>query len=149
VQEVLVRNALSVGSGSLQNLARKMWRNTVVVAQGARELALGKQGVDADAVYLAGLLHNVGELALLRLYADLEADTAAPLDLVTISHDISRVHESVGARLLRGWGVSPSLCRLAAAGRTDGAADERRGRHGGDRTGGVRGGGRLGRWESV
>lgn len=112
-QEVLVRNALAVGDGPLQELGERMWRNTVVVAQGARELAARQPGVDADRVYLAGLLHNVGELVLLRLYSDLQSGSVAPLDLAAMGHQIHGLHESVGGKVLRSWKMSPALCRLA------------------------------------
>lgn len=112
-QEVLIRNAVAIDSGPMRSLGERMWRNTVVVAQGARELASRDAGVDEDTVYLAALLHNVGEVALLRLYADLQAASVAPLDQASVSSQIDSLHESVGGKLLRTWKMSPTLCRLA------------------------------------
>ena len=112
-QEVLIRNAVAVPEGPLRKIADRMWRNTLIVAQGARELALLRRGVDADTVYLAGLLHNVGELVLIRLYAELHETAGDPVDPATVEHQIEKLHEGVGSKVLRSWQMPPLLCRLA------------------------------------
>ena len=80
---------------------------------GARELAALKGTVDAGEVYLAALLHNIGEMVLIRLYSALQAASGESLDPLAMSEQIESLHEAVGAKLLKGWHMSPLLCRLA------------------------------------
>jgi len=112
-QEVLMRKALAVTSGPLVEIADRMWSSMLVVAQGARELAALKSSVDADEVYLAALLHNIGEMVLIRLYSDLQAGPGEPFDRVAMTEQIESLHEAVGGKLLKSWHMSPLLCRLA------------------------------------
>ena len=113
-QEVLVRNALAVGAGPLRDVGERMWRNTLVVAQGARELAGRVKGVDVDTVYLAGLLHNVGELVLVRLYSDLQTGSSAEIDMASLEPQIEALHQGVGGKVLRAWKMAPVMIRIAS-----------------------------------
>ncbi len=113
-QEVLVRNALAVGAGPLRDVGESMWRNTLVVAQGARELAGQVKGIDADTVYLAALLHNVGELVLVRLYSDLQTGGAEDVDMASLEPQIEALHQGVGGKVLRSWKMAPVMIRIAS-----------------------------------
>lgn len=121
-QEVLMRTALAVTSGPLVAIAERMWSSMLVVAQGARELATLKGTVDADEVYLAALLHNIGEMVLIRLYSDLQAASGESLDHAAMSAQIESLHEGVGGKLLTSWRMSPLLCRMAGEHHTLGQA---------------------------
>jgi HD-like signal output (HDOD) protein/CheY-like chemotaxis protein len=113
-QEVLVRNALAVGAGPLRDVGERMWKNTLVVAQGARLLAGKVKGVDADTVYLAGLLHNVGELVLVRLYSDLHSGSGGDIDMASLEPQIEALHQGVGSKVLRSWKMAPVMIRIAS-----------------------------------
>lgn len=95
------------------------WKHSVAVASAAHLLAIRARTVTADVAFVAGLLHDVGEL-LICLQRPLEAreviiraeNTGAP------NFEVERelfgfTHAEVGARLLEVWGLGAA--EVAAA----------------------------------
>jgi HD-like signal output (HDOD) protein len=63
-------------------------------------------------MFIAGLLHNLGELLCLKLFADLRADAPAEGLLDELAPEIERVHEDFGMALARSWNLPMSLVRI-------------------------------------
>lgn len=89
---------------------RYFWKHSLSVALIARELALRQDDANAEDAYLAGLLHDVGRLALLVvapeinhvLFNEPDSDTLCEQEQLRLG--IS--HTEAGAWLLGQWGLS-------------------------------------------
>lgn len=120
------RRVLALGQqviiGGLHTLDREpygavvadLWRNTLVCARGARLLAGALDMPDPEGVFVAALLHNIGELALLRVLSEQHPPSAGePDDLREVARVLRGAHEEVGAAVLRSWGMPERLARIA------------------------------------
>ena len=109
-QEALIRRAIGPAAGRFAAYQLAAWRNMVVTANLARALSVSLRRSDGESLYIAGLLHNVGELAILHALSEQSVgeppagDSCA--DLAGLVH---RHHEEVGALLLRSWGMAPQV----------------------------------------
>jgi putative nucleotidyltransferase with HDIG domain len=89
-----------------------LWKHSVEVAAYAAELAI-LCGCDREEAFTAGLLHDIGRLAMAKLdgntldrrarLAELKLPTAW-IDLVTCRHD----HAEIGGSLLQSWSFPQS-----------------------------------------
>jgi HD-like signal output (HDOD) protein len=109
------------------NSVRTLWKHSIEVASIAADFGL-ICGCDVEKAFLAGLLHNVGRLAIEKLdceiltirtrLLDLQVSTVW-VDLVTCQHD----HGEIGGALMEKWNLPDSLaCGLqiyAPAGEAD------------------------------
>jgi HD-like signal output (HDOD) protein len=84
-------------------------RHCVVVAHAARAVAMRSQVCDADAAFLAGLLHDVGDVACLHALADMFR--GKPLDLELMASAIRTCSRDAGTLVLRLWGLPDHLRR--------------------------------------
>ena len=97
------------------------WKRTLVKAIAARELAARYENVDPDDAFLAGLLQDIGMLALLKelgepyaqflKQAQSEHADLVLLELETLGFD----HRLLSARMMQSWGLPESLWRTIAA----------------------------------
>lgn len=91
----------------------EIWRHSVQIGVIAFTLARITPGLDADRALLAGLVHDIGELALLRmteLYPVLRADSTR------LEQVILAMRGEVGAYVLEQWRVGPELVTVATEG---------------------------------
>lgn len=92
---------------------RTFWKHSLTVACIAKELATKLGAGSAEEAYLAGLLHDIGRLALLvtvplpsqALFADLDDDTLVPKEQQLLGMS----HTEAGAWLLRRWHLSDAV----------------------------------------
>ena len=101
----------------------RLWRNAFVTARAADRLArtvhrsrpeLRPELPNLDSLYVAALLHNIGEILLLQLLSELDALPAPdPDDLGPLADGLARLHEELGAQLARTWALPPLVVRLA------------------------------------
>jgi HD-like signal output (HDOD) protein/CheY-like chemotaxis protein len=113
--QVLVRALFDLG-GELQTVADGMWRNTAVTAFVARELGTRIRHPDPEELHLAAMLHNLGELVLLRAFGQLVGKRRCPEGaLQALATRVERSHEDVGRRLIKSWGMPSDLVLLAGA----------------------------------
>jgi putative nucleotidyltransferase with HDIG domain len=96
-------------SRPLQNL----WEHSEAVARVAYDLA-PFAGIDAETAYVAGLLHDIGRLAFVKLPAELRIREqewlAAGFPVVyaeTLAYGLD--HAASGAKCLRAWALPESL----------------------------------------
>ena len=92
--------------------ARKMLRHAVATAAYAREIA---RLVDRqpDEAFLCGLMHDVGEPALLQLATDLATKHGHKLDDATAAAELERLHPRVGGMIARSWKLPPLVVAAA------------------------------------
>ncbi len=113
--EVVLRDTLGVTSGPLARVGKKLWANVQVTARGAQELAELMGLPDPEGFYVDGLLHNVGEVIMLKLFSKrLTEDAVGGLGLERLAEEISKAHQQVGRRVLEAWGMPPHVVRVAA-----------------------------------
>lgn len=94
------------------------WQHSLYCALASRAIAKRMRRVDPEAVFTAGLLHDIGELVI---FNRLPKQARAALELVLDSGDELPIylaerqtmgldHAQVGAALARHWGLPPMLC---------------------------------------
>lgn len=109
---------------------RRIWVHSVVTAIIAEESAHILR-VGSDFAYTAGLLHNLGVLALMSVYFDeysrmLDVYTDFGFDLLQTERDLFEIdHSAAGAYLAQDWNFPNSLAAAIAVHHDDPAADER------------------------
>ena len=107
---VTVLEALDVPGG-----ARSLWLHSLTVATAARELALELKCPDAGACFTAGLLHDMGKIALAKVVPEKLAAAAAAVQSegITLQEAERRFelapHDRVGARLAKQWRFPANL----------------------------------------
>jgi putative nucleotidyltransferase with HDIG domain len=114
VLSISVLDVLRIGPGGGHD-PRALWTHALTVATAARELAEEIRFPDPGACFTAGLLHDMGEIALARLAPDKVAaafDTmrtdGVAIDVAERRHGLSP-HDRVGSRLARRWKFPASL----------------------------------------
>jgi HD-like signal output (HDOD) protein/CheY-like chemotaxis protein len=113
-QEALIAPLFTVEREPFGALSQAMWANVQVTAHGARALSVSLELLEPDEVFLAALLHNVGELLLLRAYRDAVLHTPEGVaDLDAFADLARREHEAAGGALLKAWGTPTSVVRIA------------------------------------
>jgi putative nucleotidyltransferase with HDIG domain len=106
---IAVREAFSGLSGSHTGDFDGFWRHSLLVAELAEAIARESAPADAEEAYLAGLLHDVGELLLLgglrNTYGRLlgEAEGAEPALVALEQATLQTDHAAVGAWLVERW----------------------------------------------
>jgi HD-like signal output (HDOD) protein len=99
---------------------RAIWRHSLACGLLARELAVGGGVIDKDVAYTAGLMHDVGRLALTvlrpREYAALlESHTGSPRSILKPERELFGFdHCEAGRRLVADWKLPPSFSVIAA-----------------------------------
>jgi HD-like signal output (HDOD) protein len=99
--------------------AKDLWTHSIAVAAVARDLATKVAPEIAEEVFLAGLTHDLGLVALLQvmpkeLAAVCDKAEKDPRPFVEIEREmIGMDHEQIGASLTTAWGFPPA-CRMAA-----------------------------------
>jgi putative nucleotidyltransferase with HDIG domain len=107
---ISVLEALNVPGG-----ARSLWLHSLTVATAARELAIELRCPDDGACFTAGLLHDMGKIALAKVAPDKLAAAAAAVQAegITLQEAERRYnlapHDRVGARLAKQWRFPANL----------------------------------------
>jgi putative nucleotidyltransferase with HDIG domain len=113
VLSISVLDALKIGPGGHD--PRALWTHSLTVATAARELAEEIRFDDPSACFTAGLLHDMGEIALAKLAPDLVAAAfetmraeAVAIDVAERRHGLTP-HDRAGSRLARRWKFPAAL----------------------------------------
>lgn len=134
--DTVAKAAILIGTAQIRNLALSMsvarsfaglpndlvsmdnfWRHSLLCALAARHLAKEVRRCDPDALFTAGLLHDIGELVI---FNRLPEQARQALELVLDNQDEIQVHEAerqmlgfdhadVGGELAREWKLPPLL----------------------------------------
>ena len=100
------------------SVARTFWRHGLLCAALARHLAMQK-GVDGELAYMAGLMHDVGRLAMLMQFpqqTDVLLRVRSDDDNFGIDREFARFgfdHAQVGGALLELWGLPEQIVQAA------------------------------------
>lgn len=107
----------SASGGQFEDHLVQLWRHAISVAYGSRWLAnVTGLGNLADEAFLAGLLHDVGKMSLLRIIEDLieERGEELPVSDAVLDVAMRHLHPSHGATLLESWNLPEVFCRVVA-----------------------------------
>ena len=100
----------------VKSLMQRLWQHSVGCAIGAKWLAEHANCREhANEAFMAGLLHDVGALLLLRVLESLrtrQPEQSMPESLIL--EVIGALHAEQGARLIRHWGLPESYAEVAA-----------------------------------
>lgn len=88
---------------------RRLWRHGIATALTARQLALGLREASSERLFLAGLLHDVGEAVLVAATGQPPLGQRGPARLEEERSRWGCDHAEVGARLLARWNLPDSL----------------------------------------
>ncbi|OGU14303.1 MAG: hypothetical protein A2076_08555 [Geobacteraceae bacterium GWC2_53_11] len=95
---------------------QKLWEHSLACATGARWLAkkTGYVNLAAES-FMAGLLHDIGQLALLKVLDDIhrKKETKAVFSDTLINEILDRMHGDVGYKLMKSWSLPEAYCSIA------------------------------------
>ena len=104
------------GNDYLNSSMQQLWNHSLACATGARWLAK-KSGYTSLAAegFMAGLLHDIGQLALLKVLDDIHRnkESKAAFSETLITEILDRMHEEVGYNLLKSWSLPEEYCSIA------------------------------------
>jgi putative nucleotidyltransferase with HDIG domain len=93
-----------------------LWEHSLSCATGAKWLAkkTGYASLAAES-FMGGLLHDIGQLALLKVIDDIQRnkETQAVLSETLIDEVLDQMHENVGYQLMKSWSLPESYCSIA------------------------------------
>ena len=107
VLSITVFDTLRIGVDGID--PRALWTHSLTVATAARELAAEIRFNDPGACFTAGLLHDMGKIALAKLDPEKLAATLATMRSDGVSQEVAErqhgvmPHDRVGSRLARLW----------------------------------------------
>lgn len=89
----------------------QLWQHASAVSLASRWLAnqMGYRA-QADDVFVAGMLHDVGKLSLLRIIEDIVKTETVPLTNDIVNMALAQLHPAHGVKLLEKWNL-PELFR--------------------------------------
>ncbi len=100
-------------TGPFAEANRKIWDHSVAVARLARDLASYVGRRDADAYYLAGLLHDIGKpvvaAMLLETSRKVAPGLASWLDLTMWNRVIGDIHHEAAHLVGKAWKLPPTI----------------------------------------
>lgn len=104
-------------SPAVNEVMKELWRHSYACAVGCRFLAIHTCYRElADQAYLAGLLHDIGKLYLLKAMEriSLQQDSGVELDPDTLRDVFSDMHVEQGVRIMNHWDIPPMYHNVAA-----------------------------------
>ncbi len=111
------RSAHTATDPALKALMERLWQHAVGCAMGAKWLAehAGCKAV-ANEAFLAGLMHDVGALLVVKVIESLRSGDNGRVSLTgnVVMEAIDTLHASLGARLIRHWQLPEALAEVAA-----------------------------------
>lgn len=100
----------------LNNSMQKLWDHSLACATGAKWLArkAGYLTLAAES-FMGGLLHDIGQLALLKVLDDIHRNKESKVTFseTLIDEILVRLHEDVGYRLMKSWSLPEAYCSIA------------------------------------
>ncbi|HQU16549.1 MAG: histidine kinase [Chromatiales bacterium 21-64-14] len=111
VTSLVMKQMFQATTDFLDRRLRALWEHNVQVAAISRMLATQFTRLPPDQAMLAGLLHDVGALPILK-----RAEDSPQLlgDMITLDRLIDEHHPRIGEKILAAWEFPPALVAVAA-----------------------------------
>ncbi|QOJ15909.1 MAG: HDOD domain-containing protein [Planctomycetia bacterium] len=97
--------------GATRSIGEELWRASLAAAAVCGELAV-RIGENEDDAFLSGLLHDIGNLGVLRVCYDHAQQRGARIEPPLFAGLAERWHEHLGMRLAGSWGLPDPLPEL-------------------------------------
>ena len=111
VQTESIRSMFHFRSPAFKSVFDKMWRAHFMSACLAREVAVAIEMENAEEVYLLGLMHNIGELFLLRVFGELfQRQNNQILSMDEVLDMVRDYHCVFGEALSKKWDLGDEFC---------------------------------------
>jgi len=113
VMSVSQKRMYSASSGPFRARMVKLWLHGSAVSMAARWIAntAGYKNL-ADEAFVAGLIHDVGKLSLLRIIEELQAEHNIPLSDELVDMTLMHLYCEHGAQLVKHWSLPDSFAEL-------------------------------------
>ena len=108
-----VRSAMFNATGSYKEYAKLLWRCSFAGACAMRELA-HLTNINPEDAFLIGLLHDIGNVIVLRIAHGQQKFTHHQLDIDTIDYLCAECHQEFGELVSDAWKLPSSLKNLIA-----------------------------------
>jgi len=109
VQLVANRSLFITGNTGLKNSMSRLWRHSIASAHCANEIARISLAPDPEAIFLAGLVHDIGKVLLLEMIASprdkMIQDLQRNPDLMR--EIIASLHAHIGLLICQTWEMPP------------------------------------------
>jgi HD-like signal output (HDOD) protein len=100
---------------SYRSLLEQSWKLSIGTAVACEALSAAT-GLERECAFLMGLLHDTGTPVLINAVAESEKQNRGiSLGEEMVEILISQLHEEIGAYVLSGWGMAPSVVSAAGA----------------------------------
>lgn len=110
VQAEAIKDMFQFRSPAFKAIFDKMWQNHFLVAKVAREIAVQRKKDNVDETYLFGLVHNIGELFLLRVFGEFfQRNSHQILSMDEVLSMVREWHTVFGAGLLKKWEMGEKI----------------------------------------
>ena len=93
-------------------LLRALWDHAIATAVAAKALT-AVTGGDPEESFLAGLLHDVGKLLILKGVDWLETEEGVQMTPTVLDEMMETLHAELGCRTLQEWNLPEPICRAA------------------------------------
>lgn len=111
MMHVSVKGAVFHAAGAMRHLADLLWRRSLACASVMRMLSRFTS-VDEDNAYLVGLLHDIGNVMVLRLVRDHHRISGYAPDLPTFEYVCFECHQEFGELVADAWKLPDALSGL-------------------------------------
>lgn len=99
----------------INELMQELWQHSLVTALGSWWVAqhTGHQSI-VDLAYLAGLMHDIGKLYLLKALEHLAKEGQIAMDRESVLDVFSEMHVEQGEKIMQHWNIPPVYLSVAA-----------------------------------
>jgi len=111
VQIVANRNLFITGNAALKNSMGRLWHHSVATAHCADEISRLTLAPDREAIFLAGLIHDIGKVLLLEMAASPGGNALRELKTNTalLAEIMENFHGLLGLLVCQAWQLPPTL----------------------------------------
>ncbi len=116
IVEAAAEKIFNSRNAKIMESAKRVWRHSLAVAMLARDIAALTNGKDAEAAYLAGLLHDVGKPIVATILLEAERQITEYRNKTFIesaewSWVVRKTHRPVGIALCDKWQLPTTLAK--------------------------------------
>jgi putative nucleotidyltransferase with HDIG domain len=114
VQTIAGGNMFSISNPEYRDMLRKVWHHALASAHGASQLAIQLAEPHAEILFAAGLLHDIGKVALIDIIANDDAPAAEMLrgSAELLLEVLEGYHALIGLHIVKRWKL-PAEFRVA------------------------------------